>query len=152
MATDTLDPFTASDGFRGIRRTLTREDNAKGGAERRLRTAAGARKLVADVLKRLEKDWLGDPDDPRPRDPAVGKIIIEGAKVLVALIEASDTEERLRRLERAGGTRVLAASPVLERPQPPPRRAYVAPDRRTAGEDASASPEASAALDTPDKP
>ncbi len=131
---------------------VTREELASGGTATRLRTVRNVRAMVARTIRRVESDWIGDAEDKRPRDPAVAKVLFEGAKVLAALIQASDSEDKLRALERAAGTRTLPASPMLERPQPPPRRAYVAPDRRTAGEDASASPEASAALDTPDKP
>ncbi len=120
------------------------EKKRKGGAQRRLRTVGNARKLVADTLRGMESGWDGS-------DPWVGKAIIEGAKTLAALIQASESEDKLRRLELASA-RTLPASPVLERPQPAPRREYTAPDRSKRGEDASARPEPSVALDTPDKP
>ncbi len=123
---------------------LTRDQLAAGGAQRRLRTLKNVRVMVADTLRGVENGWDG-------ADPAVARVIFEGARTLSALIEASDTESKLRKLELLGA-RTLPASPVLERPQPPPRRAYVAPDRSRASEDASARPEATAAPDTVPEP
>ncbi len=123
---------------------ISPERYAAGGRVRRLGTVRGARILVADTLRTVENEWDG-------KDLAVAKVLIDGAKVLASLIEASDTESKLLRLERAG-TRTLPASPVLERPQPAPRREYTAPDRSKGSQASDARPEASAALATPDKP
>ncbi len=125
---------------------LTRASNSKGGAQRRLRSVKNARSLVADALRGIESGWNGT-------DPVVGKVLIDGAKVLAALIEASDTETRLKLLERAAGTRTLPALALpAERPEPARQRARTTSDRPSGASDASASPAASPAPDTMPEP
>lgn len=62
------------------------------GRRRRLQDATDIRRYVADILLRLDDDAM---------TPDKGRVLLYGASILRQVVEASDLQTRLERLEKS---------------------------------------------------